>query len=174
MGVCQSQSPNSFQPPSFSLWFSYSCSPHLRLYFCFVNKIISTSFFRFHYICVNIQCMFFSSWLHSLWQFLGPSAALLLLEKVESYCLIESSRKTYTRLLLLLSHFSRVRLFLILWTVAYQAPLCMGFSRQEYWSGPTPGDLPDPVIKPLIPPALAGRFFTISTTWEAQHIHYHM
>ena len=48
----------------------------------------------------------------------------------------------------------------------------MGFSRQEYWSGlpcPDPPDLPDPGIKPmsLTSPALAGRFFTTSTTWEA-------
>ena len=35
----------------------------------------------------------------------------------------------------MLSHFSRVRLFATLWTVAYQAPLSIGFSRQEYWSG---------------------------------------
>ena len=43
-----------------------------------------------------------------------------------------------------------VRLFATLWTVALQAPLSMGFSRQEYWSGlpfPSPGDLPDPRIK---------------------------
>ena len=40
------------------------------------------------------------------------------------------------------------------WTVARQAPLPMGFSRQEYWSGlpfPSPGDLPDPEIKPRSP-----------------------
>ena len=46
---------------------------------------------------------------------------------------------------------SRVQLFATPWTVAYQAPLSMGFSRQEYWSGlpfPSPGDLPDPGIKP--------------------------
>ena len=46
----------------------------------------------------------------------------------------------------MISHFSHVRLFVILWTVARQAPLSMGFSRQEYWSGwlcPPPGDLPD-------------------------------
>ena len=45
---------------------------------------------------------------------------------------------------------SRVRLFVTLWTVAYQAPLSMGFSRQEYWNGlpcPPPGDLPDPGIE---------------------------
>ena len=51
------------------------------------------------------------------------------------------------------------------WTVAYQAPLSLGFSRQEYWSGlpfPSPGDLPDPGIEPasLMSPALAGGLFT--------------
>ena len=51
----------------------------------------------------------------------------------------------------LLSH---VRLFAIPWTVAYQAPPSMGFSRQECWSGlpfPSPGDLPDPEIEPGSP-----------------------
>ena len=51
---------------------------------------------------------------------------------------------------------SQVPLFLTPWTVAYQAPSSMGFSRQEYWSGlpfPSPGDLPDPGIK-LGSPAL--------------------
>ena len=46
---------------------------------------------------------------------------------------------------------SRVQLFEIPWTAAYQASPSMGFSRQEYWSGlpfPSPGDLPDPGIKP--------------------------
>ena len=57
------------------------------------------------------------------------------------------------------------------WTVAHQAPLSMGFPRQEYWSGlpwPPPGDLPDPGIE-LLSPALAGRLFTPSATWEALH-----
>ena len=67
---------------------------------------------------------------------------------------------------------SQVRLFGTPWTVACQAPLSMGFSRQEYWSGlqfPPPGDLPNLGIEPasLESPALAGRFFTTSTTWEA-------
>ena len=69
---------------------------------------------------------------------------------------------------------SHVQLFCNL-SVALQAPLSMGFSRQEFWSGlpcPPPGDLSDPGIKPafLMSPALAGRFFTASTTWEAQSI----
>ena len=59
---------------------------------------------------------------------------------------------------------SRVWPFATPWTVANQVPLSMGFSRQEYWSGlpfPSPGDLPDPGIKPtsLASPALAGEFF---------------
>ena len=49
---------------------------------------------------------------------------------------------------------SRVQLFSTPWTVAYQAPLSMGFSRQRYWSGlpfPSPGDLPNPGIEPGSP-----------------------
>ena len=58
------------------------------------------------------------------------------------------------------------------WTVTHQAPLSIGFSRWEYWSGlpcPSPGDLPDLGIEPmsLISPALASRFFIISATWKA-------
>ena len=68
---------------------------------------------------------------------------------------------------------SHVRLFATPWTVAYQAPLSMGFSRQEYWSVlpfPSPGDLPNPGIDPgsLMSPALAGGFVTTSNAWEAQ------
>ena len=52
-----------------------------------------------------------------------------------------------------LSHFSRVRLFVTPWSLAHQTPLSMGFSRQEYWSGcqDPPGDLPDPGIEPRSP-----------------------
>ena len=60
--------------------------------------------------------------------------------------------------------FSRVQTFATLWTVAHQAPLSMGFPRQEYCSGlpfPPPGNPPNPGIKPLslVFPALPGRFF---------------
>ena len=72
----------------------------------------------------------------------------------------------------LLSRFSHVQLFETLWTVAHQAHLSMGFSRQEYWSElpfPPPGDLPEPWIKPpsLKSPALAGRFLITSATCKA-------
>ena len=72
----------------------------------------------------------------------------------------------------MLSRFSCVRPFATLWTVARQAPLSVGFSRQEYWSGlpcPPPGDLPNPGIKPTspTPPALASGRLTTSATWES-------
>ena len=68
-----------------------------------------------------------------------------------------------------LSCFRHVWLIATLWTVARQAPLPMGFSRQEYWSGlphPPPGSLSNPGIKPASPksPALAGEFFATSAT----------
>ena len=58
----------------------------------------------------------------------------------------------------MLTRFSCVRLFATVWTVACQAPLSMGFSRQEYWHGlpcPSPGDLLNPRIEPVSPAAPA-------------------
>ena len=64
-----------------------------------------------------------------------------------------------------------------LWTVARQAPLSMGFSRQEHWSGlpcPPLGDLPEPEIESRYPvfPALAGRIFTNSATWGKHSVQF--
>ena len=76
-------------------------------------------------------------------------------------------------LLLLLSHWVIFDFFVTpSWTVACQAPLSMGFSRQEYWSGllfPSLGDPPDPGIKP-VSPALAGGLFYPWVIWEACHV----
>ena len=71
-----------------------------------------------------------------------------------------------------LSHFSHARLFVTLCTIAHQAALSMGCSRQEYWSGlpcPPRGDLPNPGIEPASPeaPVLAGRFLTTEPSKEA-------
>ena len=69
----------------------------------------------------------------------------------------------------MLSHFSHVWLFATSWTIAHQAPLSMGFCRLEYWSGLaflSPGDLPDPGIKPESS-AFAGRLLIIWATREA-------
>ena len=65
--------------------------------------------------------------------------------KIKGKCIIERKK---------VKSLSRVQLFVTPWTVAYQVPLSMGFSRQEYWSGlpfPSPGDLPDPGIEPRSP-----------------------
>ena len=76
-------------------------------------------------------------------------------------------------IMLELNCFSRVQLFEILWTAVHQASLSVGFSRQGDWIGlpfPSPGDLLG--IKPMSPGslALAGRFSTTSTTWEAPQL----
>ena len=66
-----------------------------------------------------------------------------------------------------------VQLFAIPGTVAHQAPLSMGFSRQEYCSGlpcPSSRDLLNPGTKP-VSPALAGGFFTTSAAWEARDVY---
>ena len=71
----------------------------------------------------------------------------------------------------MLSIFSCVRLFVTPWTVAHQAPLSMRFSRQECWSGlPCPSSGIQPAS--LLSPALAGRLFTTSVTWEAPREEY--
>ena len=69
---------------------------------------------------------------------------------------------------------NHVHLFVAPWAVAYQAPLTIKYSRQEYWSGvtfPLPGDLPNPGIEPtsLESPALAGRFFTTEPPGKPKH-----
>ena len=69
------------------------------------------------------------------------------------------------------SQFNHVQLFSTQWTVAHQAALPMGFSKQEYGSGlpcPSPEDLPDPGMEPesCTSPALMGTIFTTSTNWE--------
>ena len=61
--------------------------------------------------------------------------------------------------------------------MAYQAPLSMGFSRKEYWSGlpfSPPGELPNPGIEHMsvTAPVLAGGFFTTSATWESLQGYY--
>ena len=88
-----------------------------------------------------------------------------------NYCQI--SAILFYKQICMLSCFSRVRLFTTLWTIPHQAPLSMGFSKQEHWSE-LPALLqrifPAPESKPasLMSPTLAARFFTMSTTWEAQ------
>ena len=78
------------------------------------------------------------------------------------------SRKQYKWECPLLSH---IRFFVTPWTIAHQAPLSMGFSRQEYWSGlpfPSPGNLPNPGLNLCL--LHCGRFFTVWVIREAPQI----
>ena len=85
-----------------------------------------------------------------------------------SHCNVAQTLLSYLSIhVYLLSHFSLVQLFATLWTAAHQAPMFMGFSRQEYWSGLScspPGDLPDQGIKPGSPvaPELLADFLPLS------------
>ena len=78
---------------------------------------------------------------------------VLRLGNIDTNIILKPSPGAHSHILheRMLTFFSRVWLFATLWTVAHQAPLSMSFSRQEYWSRlpcPSPGDLPDPGIKP--------------------------
>ena len=114
-----------------------------------------------------------------LQDFLWPS-----LRKHAAYCVLSSTdvveirpyqlqgKGDWVYHLTCASTLSRVRLFVTPWAVACQAPLSVGFSRQEYWSElpfHSAGDPPNPKIEPmsLASPVLAGRFFTSGATKEA-------
>ena len=107
------------------------------------------------------------------------SSSSLHIEKMAYFPQLRSklgSEGSVLHMCAVLSCFSCVWLFATLRTVACQALLSMGLSRQEYWSAlpcPPPGDLPDPGVKPssIMSPALAGRFFTTRTIWEASLAH---
>ena len=83
--------------------------------------------------------------------------------KTSERCCIGASHKLLMTSLCscMISYFSRVRLCVTLWTVAHQAPLSMGFSRQEQWSGlpcPPPGDVPHPGMEPRSLTSVSGRW----------------
>ena len=115
------------------------------------------------------------SWLHHFELLLQPSistAPFQFLPLYKLFLLNSIPLPFFCLLLLLLSRFSHVQLFAIIWIIAPQLALSMGFSRQEYWSGlpcSPPGYLPNPGTEPMFFTSLplAGSFFTTSTTWEA-------
>ena len=95
----------------------------------------------------------------------GSSVREILRARILEWIAKPSSRKERKKVKLL----HRVWLFVTPWTVAYQVPPSMGFSRQEYWSGspfPYPGDLPDPGIGPWVS-GIVGRCFTV---WASREV----
>ena len=133
----------------------------IRMYPAFYGMWHVFTLITFHYSCNLLVLKAWSLGIHFWWMY----KVKIICMKTLRNCLPFQHIDIYWWWWL----FSCVWLFAISWTIACQAPLSMGFSRQEYWSWllcPPPGDLPDPGIKP-VPPALAGSFFSISTTWEA-------
>ena len=116
-------------------------------------------------------------WGITLWQEPQKEWSLSVLDRVNIWAKWERKlrgRNYHGLVVCILSRFSSVQLFATLWTVARQAPLSMGFSRQQYWSGlpfPSPGNLLTKWSKPasLTSYSLAGRFFTTRATWKAHH-----
>ena len=103
----------------------------------FLTRVISWSLMPWGTVCVAV----IASCPCNVHPFFLPNRTSVL-SKIQCACV--------------LSHFSPVWFFMTLWTVAHLAPLSMGSSRQEYWSGlpyPSPRDLPDPGIKPESPKA---------------------
>ena len=103
-----------------------------------------------------------------------PPPHHLSVKQLSSFCLNTSVTRNLLPYYLacVLTHFSRAWLFATLWTVVQRAPLSLGFSRQEPWSGLLclfPGDLPNPGIDLRLLGLLhwPGGFFITSTTWEA-------
>ena len=100
-----------------------------------------------------------------MWEYWNPCS--LLMEMLNDVATLKNSLCVS-----LYVHRLVVWLFETPWTVACQASLSMGFSRREFWSVlpfPPPGDLPNPGVEPesFTSPALAGRFFMSSGTWDA-------
>ena len=120
------------------------------------------------YVCVCNKYTLFS--LSFKYQQNGNHITYMLSSLLMVTCNYFASCFSKCNLPCMLNHSSRFWLFETPGTIACQAPLSMGSSRQEHWSGLPcpPGDLPYPGIKPvsLTSPTLAGVFFTTSATWE--------
>ena len=132
----------------------------LYFHFHYFNGILLFLFFKrffwygpfLNWICYNIASFFLFSWPQSMWYLSSLTRDWTRtpcnekLQLLLFWCILWSMG--YMMMMCVLS---RVWLFATPWTVACQAPLSMGFSRQEYMSrlpSPSPGDLPDPGVKP--------------------------
>jgi len=150
-----SNATSSKKPPQFLAQEAFTVSLLWPWFFVFSPVLCLNSFFFFFQIWK--QWDFIYLFIYFRTDFLFYFCVCVLILNVHMY---------------LLSLLSSVQLFVTPWTVAHQALLFMKFSRQECWHRlpfPVPEDLPNSGSEPtsLMFPALAGRFFTISPTWEA-------
>ena len=119
---------------------------------CFCNSLLVFIFWQFNYdvswygsLCIKLFWTIGLSW---FWM----AVSFPKLRKFPTIIYSNMVIAPFTLFPSVVSHFSYVWLFATLWTVACQAPLSLGFSRQEYWSGlpcVSPGDLPDQGIEPV-------------------------
>ena len=157
-------SPIGYSPEKISPWHILAYIPEVKTVFVFFIKEKNFEFWR-KFFCTSHILVVLE---------LFPSEPPRILHHIIIICLhwLQLYNIYIQNLYMcVFSRFSCVWLVATLWTVICQAPLSMRFSRQEHWSGlpcPSPGDLPDPGIEPasLMSPALAGGFFTTSTTWD--------
>ena len=118
-------------------------------------------------VCVWVRMFLCARFYIALFVSVSPSTFLVKLGYINTCSTVSCFGFTVKRIncvYVCAQSFSRVWPFVTPWTKALQAPLCMAFPRQEYWSGlsrPSPEDLPDPGIEPAAP-ALAGKFFTVA------------
>ena len=138
--TCQSQPPRPSRlhfPP----WHPCICCLQLCLYFCLANRFISTTFLNSTYMH---SCTIFA------FLFLASLCMTVCRSNLSVHQQMNEQRQcgTYIQwnVVVVVELQNRVHLSVTPCTVAHQAPLAMGFSRQEYWSGlpfPSPGDLPN-------------------------------
>ena len=167
------------------------CSPTNlwdRPCFLFVKTLLGETLHALcFYVCVSLELYFLSfqtnHW--SLWDTNKTSSKQLHLESkqhhlgtqiIKELYEMSSDGESYLKLVHIPSLFSHVWLFVSLWTIARQAPVSMGFSRQEYGSGlpcSPPGHLPDPGIEPvsLMAPALHVDSLPLSHWGSPGYIH---
>ena len=141
--------PFSLQPFPVFIGFRLLANVHSDLcefWLAFLLRFHHVEIFSYDFLKNSVSKTPLSPWLTALFQilFLGSTRGHLF--RIDFFFFPFSPMKVES--------LSPVRLFATPWTVAYQAPLSMGLSRQEYWSWlpfPSPGDLPDPGIKPRSP-----------------------
>ena len=130
-------------------------------------------FYQHIYLQKHIKSVFVHAHMHTHTYIQGRNLYLILLVniilllQVKTHSCIVKLMCLVTNAMCVLSHFSCIWLFSTPWSVAHQAPLCMGFSRQECWSAQPflpPGDLPDSGTEPKCPasPALQANSLPLS------------
>ena len=148
---------------SLSMYFTYPAYLNVKDCSCEIttSKVLYFSWILLYSVYLTHILSYFLNWIDN-WNI----KADLYISNIQAHFNLLTSMHVWV-----LSYFSCVQFFEILWTISHQAPLSWRFPRQEYWSGlpcPSSGDFSDPGIESasLTSLTLAREFFTNSTTWE--------